>query len=89
MSITCNTGFRASGTKSLNCVNGKWDSPVPQCIGKITVKSTEAVILTVITINMIRFIRIISFIGSCQSLLYDQTRCRFERQLGLPVNYFK
>ncbi|XP_067041101.1 sushi, von Willebrand factor type A, EGF and pentraxin domain-containing protein 1-like [Acropora muricata] len=31
-SITCNTGFRISGTKTLNCVNGKWDSPVPQCV---------------------------------------------------------
>ena len=82
MSITCNTGFRASGTKTLNCVNGKWDSPVPQCVGKITVKSTEAMILTVMTINMIRFIHIISFTDGCQSLLYDQTRCRFEGVLG-------
>ena len=48
MSITCNTGFRISGTKTLNCVNGKWDSPVPQCVGKITVKSSEAVILAVL-----------------------------------------
>ena len=47
MSITCNTGFRTSGTNTLNCVNGKWDSPVPQCVGKITVKSSEAMILTV------------------------------------------
>lgn len=34
--ITCNAGFKASGTATLNCVNGKWDSPVPQCIGELT-----------------------------------------------------
>jgi len=34
MKITCNAGFKASGTATLNCVNGKWDAAVPQCIGK-------------------------------------------------------
>lgn len=34
MTITCNAGFRASGTATLNCVNGKYDAAVPQCIGK-------------------------------------------------------
>ena len=34
--ITCNAGFKVSGTATLNCVNGKWDSPVPQCIGELT-----------------------------------------------------
>ena len=36
MTIICNAGFKVSGTATLNCVNGKWDSPVPQCIGKLT-----------------------------------------------------
>ena len=34
MTITCNAGFKASGTATLNCVNGKYDAAVPQCIGK-------------------------------------------------------
>lgn len=34
MTITCNAGFKASGTATLNCVNGKYDAAVPQCVGK-------------------------------------------------------
>ena len=34
MTITCNAGFEASGTATINCVNGKWDAAVPQCVGK-------------------------------------------------------
>lgn len=34
MTITCDAGFKATGTTTLNCVNGKWDAAVPQCIGK-------------------------------------------------------
>lgn len=34
--ITCNDGFKASGTATLNCVDGKWDAPVPLCVGKLT-----------------------------------------------------
>ena len=36
MTISCNAGFKASSTATLNCVGGKWDAPVPQCIGKNT-----------------------------------------------------
>ena len=61
-SITCNTGFRISGTKTLNCVNGKWDSPVPQCIGKITVKSSEAMILTVLML-IVSITKCVNMIG--------------------------
>ncbi|PFX17574.1 Sushi, von Willebrand factor type A, EGF and pentraxin domain-containing protein 1 [Stylophora pistillata] len=32
ITIHCGTGFKASGTATLNCVGGKWDALVPQCI---------------------------------------------------------
>jgi len=32
MTIYCDSGYEASSTATLNCVDGKWDAPVPQCI---------------------------------------------------------
>ncbi|XP_068719046.1 sushi, von Willebrand factor type A, EGF and pentraxin domain-containing protein 1-like [Montipora capricornis] len=32
MTIACRTGFKTNGSPTLNCVNGKWDAAVPQCI---------------------------------------------------------
>jgi len=34
MTIYCDPGYEASSTATLNCVDGKWDGPVPQCMGK-------------------------------------------------------
>lgn len=34
MTIHCDNGYKASGTATLNCVGGKWDALVPQCIGE-------------------------------------------------------
>lgn len=41
MTIHCDPGYKASRTATLNCVGGKWDGLVPQCIGKLDMNTSD------------------------------------------------